>query len=60
MNGKFEFPSVTRRYKGCWIHQAVDGSITWQTPDYRIARARSWRAAQLAITRHLGCRKMEV
>ncbi len=48
---KCAFPCLTQGYKGCWIHQAINGEITWQTPDYRVFKAKSWRAAQLAIAR---------
>lgn len=43
----------TAGYKGCFIHQHVDGSFSWQSPDYKSHPAKSWRAAQLAITRYL-------
>mgnify|MGYP006948852698 CR=1 FL=1 len=45
--------SITASYKGCWIHQHTDGSFSWQSTDLTSHRANSWRAAQIAITRHV-------
>ncbi len=44
--------AYTASYKGCFIHQHTDGSFTWQSSK-GIHKAKSWRAAQLAITRYL-------
>lgn len=43
----------TAAYKGCFIHQLTDGSFSWQSNDHQVRPARSWRAAQIAITRFL-------
>ncbi len=45
--------AFTASYKGCFIHQLTDGTFTWQSHDYRVRPASSWRAAQIAITRSL-------
>lgn len=47
---KLQSCAITASYKGCWIHQRTDGSFSWQTSDYSVVKAKSWRAAQLAIT----------
>jgi hypothetical protein len=42
----------TRNYNGGWIHGYFDSDeCTAQLPDYSLIKCRSYRAAQLAITR---------
>ncbi len=52
---KLQSCAFTASYKGYWIHQLTDGTFTWQSSDFTVRKASSWRAAQLAITRH--CKK---
>lgn len=44
--------AFTAPYKGCFIHQLTDGTFTWLSQDNKVTQVKSWRAAQLAITRH--------
>jgi len=45
--------AVTQVYKGCFIHQHTDGTFTWQDRHLVSRPAKSWRAAQMAITASL-------
>jgi hypothetical protein len=45
--------AFTASYKGCYIHQLTDGTFTWQDRDLKVMQAKSWRSAQIAITRSL-------
>ncbi len=42
--------AFTQSYKGCFIHQLTDGTFSWQDKHLVSRPAKSWRAAQLAIT----------
>jgi hypothetical protein len=44
--------SITKAYKGCYIHQKTDGSYAWQDLSFKVHKASSWRACQVAITRY--------
>lgn len=46
-------PSLTVQYKTGFIHQLTDGRFSWQSPDLKVRYVKSWRAAQIAITRYM-------
>ena len=50
---KLKSCAFTKSYKGCYLHQRTDGTYSWTDLDHGAHPAKSWRAAQLAVTAYL-------